>query len=161
VTAETVGSREPELVTVALFDYLDQAFPARATLEAAKIPCWLADDINIAISWFHCLAFRRIKLRVASNHANEANELLTTRVAPAESWSETSIDETERCPACDAAEVESLTYWPAVFALPVIVFGVGLAVQESLAGALAAGATFLLTLMLLQRARCDACGARW
>jgi hypothetical protein len=73
----------PNLVTVRTFRDLPAAMVAKSVLEAAEIPCFLADANTIRIDWLLSNAIGGIKLRVREDDAAEANEILNQEMPEA------------------------------------------------------------------------------
>jgi hypothetical protein len=65
-----------DLVTVARFDFPYQAHLAASRLEDAGIPAFVADEQLVGMSMFHSRAAGGVKLRVPSDRAAEAEEIL-------------------------------------------------------------------------------------
>lgn len=65
-----------KLVTVESFLYVGQADVLREALDAAGIPAYLADANIITMDWFIGTAVGGVKVQVASEHLQKAQEIL-------------------------------------------------------------------------------------
>jgi ribosomal protein L37AE/L43A len=99
----------PELVPIAWYRDLPEAWIAKGKLESAGIPCFLADDNMARMNWFMGNALGGIRLQVPSEYAHTARELLGEDV-PEElpATAETRYVQ-PRCPRCDSLEVTRRT----------------------------------------------------
>ena len=90
--------------TIATFDFPHQAHVARASLEAAGIPAFVADEHTINMYWLYCQAMGGVRLQVPEAAMADARELL------AEDFSEHLLEEVSeepfRCPHCDSTNVQ-------------------------------------------------------
>ncbi|WP_456445070.1 putative signal transducing protein [Thiolapillus sp.] len=64
------------LVTISSFSLPHEANIAKATLESAGIPAFLADEHTIGMNWFYSNALGGVKLKVPQSFVDEAKELL-------------------------------------------------------------------------------------
>ncbi len=134
--------RQPEmgenLVTVASFRDLSEALLAKGKLEAADIPCVLADDNVVRMDWFWSNLMGGVKLNVPESQAAIAYELLFghQEAAPGE-------EEVMKCPKCGSEEVGAVD--PARGIRLASLFAIGLPLPRT--GSL--------------RWECGACGAKW
>lgn len=71
----------PELVTIARYRDLPEAWIAKGKLESAGVPCFIADDNIIRLNWFLGDVIGGIKLQVSSEFAETANKLLAEEIA--------------------------------------------------------------------------------
>jgi hypothetical protein len=137
------GDGEPiRWVTVASFWSIEQAHLARLKVEADDIPCMLENEHLVSMNWLWANAVGGVRLRVPSEDATRARELL--RLPPLiELRDDASADgPLVRCPRCGSTDVrhERFARW-AVF-----------------------GAVLLLGFplpLLRRRRRCGACGSAW
>jgi hypothetical protein len=65
----------PDLVTIASYDNVAEAWIAKGKLESAGIPCFLVDNNIAAIAGFYA-AIGGVKLQVSSEYLLTANQLL-------------------------------------------------------------------------------------
>lgn len=72
------GERPPpaQLVTVARFDDALSANLAKTKLESQGIPCFLADEHVVQMSWLFSMFAGRIRLQVGESDAGKAADLL-------------------------------------------------------------------------------------
>lgn len=91
---------EDALVTVASFRDLSEALVAKGKLDAADIPCTLADDNIVRMDWFWSNLMGGVKLNVPESQAETAYELLFGKqeAIPGE-------QEAPKCPKCGSEEV--------------------------------------------------------
>lgn len=101
------------LVTIASFSFPHEAHLAKAQLEAAGIPSFIADEHTINMQWLYSDAMGGVRLQVLAELADEAKEILSE---PFEILEEQDIPlppQTEEtppgCPACGAALGERRT----------------------------------------------------
>ncbi|MFP8967226.1 DUF2007 domain-containing protein [Pokkaliibacter sp. CJK22405] len=88
-------------VTIAQFLYPYEAYIARARLEEAGIPTFLADEHTISTHWIYSQAMGGIRLQVSPEHENSARQLLED-AAPV-----TALDNVfsqHACPHCGSGE---------------------------------------------------------
>jgi ribosomal protein L37AE/L43A len=101
-----------ELVTIARYRDLPEAWIAKGKLESAGIPCFVADDNMARMNWFYGNAIGGIRLQVGSEYVSTARELLKESVPEKlPSPGDTSYVQ-PRCPRCDSLEVRRITLNP-------------------------------------------------
>lgn len=95
------------LVTIASFSFPHEAHLAKAQLEAAGIPGFIADEHTINMQWLYSDAMGGVRLQVPEEFAAEAKELLSKPVEILEDPDTHLLLQTEepspRCPACGTA----------------------------------------------------------
>lgn len=91
---------DEQLVMVASFRDLSQALLAKGRLDAAEIPCVLADENIVRMDWFLSNLLGGVKLSVPGSQAETAYELLfgEQEAAPGE-------QSAVKCPKCESEEV--------------------------------------------------------
>jgi Putative prokaryotic signal transducing protein len=67
----------PELVTIARYQNLPEAWIAKGKLEAAGVPCFLADENIVSMNWLWGHAIGGIRLQVSSDYVETANHILS------------------------------------------------------------------------------------
>jgi hypothetical protein len=87
--------------TIATFGEPIEAHLAKARLEAAGIPAFIADENSVGVAWHLTVALGGVKLQVADENADEARSVLADRTpaAAVETEDESPIE------ASDAAAV--------------------------------------------------------
>lgn len=129
---------DEKLVMVASFRDLSEALLAKGRLDAAEIPCVLADDNIARMDWFLSNLLGGVKLNVPESQFETAHELLfgTQEVAPGE-------QPVVQCPKCGSNDVG--------------------AIDPDRGVRLAALAMVSLPLPRLSEVRwqCASCGAKW
>lgn len=101
------------LVTIASFSFPHEAHLAKAQLDAAGIPGFIADEYTINMQWLYSNAMGGVRLQVPAEFAEEAQALLTEPVIILESEdTPPALSEAEHpcCPACATALGERRTY---------------------------------------------------
>ena len=99
----------PELVTVARYQNLPEAWIAKGKLESEGIPCFLIDDNMVRMDWFYANALGGIKIQVAAEYASTAADLLQ-EVMPEELPSSADTPYVQpRCPRCKSLSVRRIT----------------------------------------------------
>jgi len=95
-----------ELITVAQFRDLPSALLAKGSLESAGIEAFLADDNMIRMDWFISNLLGGIKLKVRTEDAELAAEILSSPV-PQAFEVEGGVGDYEQptCPRCGSVEV--------------------------------------------------------
>ncbi len=86
-----------DLVPVASYTHVPSAHVARAALEAAEIPAFVANENLASMQWFYTTAVGGVQVLVPREHVESARELLEVD----HSQSVTAA-EPDRCPACGA-----------------------------------------------------------
>lgn len=106
------------LVTVAAFSFPHEAQLARANLESAGIPAFVADEHTINMQWMYSNALGGVKVQVPRAYAEEAQALLKADFS-ANVVETPPAPEPPRCPACSSThcEVGSRGKVPAFLAL--------------------------------------------
>ena len=101
-----------DLVVIRRFSTVPEARVAQSVIDAAGIPCDLADDNIIAADWLYSNLVGGVKLRVPADRAEEAVVLLDTAAEPLDdpaSGTEHPFNSGDRCSACGVADFEALT----------------------------------------------------
>jgi hypothetical protein len=96
-------------ITVATFWQPTEAHIARLKLESEEIDCVLIDENLVAMDWLYANAVGGIKLRVPTNEAQRAREILSERSKPARDtdFEVCSADDCSlRCPQCGCSNVD-------------------------------------------------------
>lgn len=91
-------------VVVGRYTYPFEAQIARASLEHAGIPAFIADEQTIHMDWLMSDAMGGIRLHVAKEHEVEAIKILQTDFSDALN-AELGIEE-EACPRCGSTAIE-------------------------------------------------------
>lgn len=86
------------LTTIASFSFPHEAQLARANLEAAGIPAFVADEHTINMQWLYSHAMGGVRLQVPTAFAKEANEILSMDFS--ENLAELAIPDPIVCPSC-------------------------------------------------------------
>jgi len=154
---------------VARFSTLGEAGAARSAVDAAGIPCGLADANVVGVNWMFSNAIGGVKLVVAGDDFEEASEVLYNAAvdagdADAESVAEEIASEARAapvaCPACGSTEVQRMARLGLFAVVAVLAVGIGTAVgQSELAAALIISAAAVA--LLMPGHRCLSCGERW
>lgn len=92
------------MITIARYSLPIEAQIARASLEAAGIPAFIADEHTINMNWLYSDALGGVRLQVPAAHAEEALALLQADHSAAVT-SEQPADETPRCRQCGSANL--------------------------------------------------------
>jgi hypothetical protein len=130
----------PELVTVARYRNLPEAWMAKGKLDSAGLPCFLIDDNMVRMNWFYANLLGGIKLQVRAEYASTAIDLLQ-ELMPSELPAPGDKPYVQpRCPRCESLNVRyvavhSLSYFMLFLSLPVFISA--------------------------KRWECENCGARW
>jgi hypothetical protein len=133
-----------QLLTIAAFRDLPEALLAKGKLESAEIDCMLIDEETIRIDWLYSNAIGGIKLKVYSEDAEAALDILATPIP--EQFSAEQVGEAyeqPRCPGCASLDVS------AERAGRKLMFGTWLVLG------------FPLPLLGKEHFRCESCGAAW
>ncbi len=93
------------LTTIASFREAHSAHIARAKLEAAGIPAFVADEHLVGVQWFYSDAIGGVKVQVPASFADEAREIVAADLSAgvaAERHSQRGRRRIGRaiCPAC-------------------------------------------------------------
>jgi|SRR6516164_5572258 hypothetical protein len=94
-----------ELITVAQFRDLPSALLAKGSLESAGIEAFLADDNMIRMDWFISNLLGGIKLKVRTEDAELAAEILSSPVPQMFEVEGVGDYEQPTCPRCGSVEV--------------------------------------------------------
>lgn len=92
------------LVTISRFSFPHEAHIAKAKLESAGIPTFLADEQTIGMDWFNSNALGGVKLKVPESFVIEAEEMLS-RDFSSELIAEKGQDKI-LCPSCNNDNIE-------------------------------------------------------
>jgi hypothetical protein len=95
------------LVTIATYSMPHEAHIARASLEAADIYAFIANEHTIGMQWFYSNALGGVRLMVAKSDVETALGILGTDFSE-ELNNEIPIEETI-CPICGSTDVEAYT----------------------------------------------------
>lgn len=94
------------LVTIASFSFPHEAHLAKAQLDAAGIPGFIADEHTINMQWLYSDAMGGVRLQVPAEFAEEAKALLSEPVEILENPETAEMspqqDTPANCPACGA-----------------------------------------------------------
>lgn len=95
-----------QLVTVARFRDLPEALLAQGMLQAAGIPCELADDNIVHMDWFLSNLVGGIRLQVDRDDVGDAEDVLASPI-PADLPGEGDADQYRQptCPRCGSLDV--------------------------------------------------------
>ena len=148
------------LATLATYWSLEDCAVHRTALDAAAIPNFADDYFIININWLNANAMRGIKLRVPLEDLESADEVLegASEIGEPEPFEEP--DAVARCEACGSTAIASTRKWLAFVVLGVLIFGVCVAVNQTIAAFPFAMAAFLLA-VIAPRRRCTECGEEW
>lgn len=94
-----------ELVTIREFRDLPDALLAQGFLQSSGIECSLADDNLVRMDWFYSNAVGGIKLRVKSEDAKEAFEMLKQPIPAGFNVEGVGIYEQPKCPKCGSLDI--------------------------------------------------------
>jgi len=68
---------ESKLITVASYSFPLEAHVAKASLDAAGIPAFIADEQTINMNWLYSNALGGVRLKVLAQDAEKAQEILS------------------------------------------------------------------------------------
>ena len=129
-------------ITIASFDDLSLAYIARSKLEAAGIPCYLANEYLVGLNSLFANLVQGIDLKVLESDAAIARELLTGPLsrldltpedkALAPDLEEALFEPDCACPRCGSADVKRYSPRRLFMALSYFAFGIPLASRRSL-----------------------------
>lgn len=102
---EAEGAEFREMVTLRQFRDLPEALFAKGSLESAGIECALIDDNMVRLDWFISNLLGGVKLQVAAEDAEAANEILNQPIPEHFDAGETGEFHQPRCPKCESLEV--------------------------------------------------------
>jgi hypothetical protein len=128
-----------ELVTIARYRDLPEAWIAKGKLQSAGVPCFLADDNIVRMNWLRSNAFGGVRLRVGDDFAFTALELLS-QDPPERLPAPGSEYRQPRCPRCNSLEISHAAVHPLSYLF------------------LAAGIPVLIR---ADHWECESCGAGW
>lgn len=94
-------------IVVGRFSFPHEAQIARASLEAAGIPAFIADEHTINMNWLYSHALGGVRVMVAPEHEGVAREILATDYS-ADVDEAFGIEE-PACPECGATSVTPYT----------------------------------------------------
>ena len=99
-----------QLVTIARYRDLPEALLAQGMLQAAGIPCELADDNIVRMDWFWSNMVGGIRLQVDLDLVDDAVEVLASPI-PADLPGDTGDDQYRQpaCPKCGSLDVSRST----------------------------------------------------
>ena len=126
-----------DLVTVGRYSTPFEAHMAKARLESAGIPAFVADEYTIGINWLFSNALGGVKVRVPEPLASEAQELLASKAEP----SPTDETAAHACPQCGSKNTGDFLDKRGAF-LTLLLLGLPL-------------------LLPREKKRCRDCGHRW
>lgn len=95
------------LIIIATFSFPFEAHIAKASLDAANIPAFIADEHTINMQWLYSNALGGVKLLVPKEYEKEARELIAIDFSD-NLKAETDVDEI-KCPVCGSNKVEAYT----------------------------------------------------
>lgn len=150
------------LATVATYWQLEAFAAARSALAAADIETFADDENVISINWLNANAVHGIKLRVAVEDVERANDVLAgaSEVGEPEAWIEPVAE--SGCPECGRHDsVERSQQRLHVFVVGAAAAGAFVAGTNHLLVAFPVLAATLLAMLAVSRWRCTECGARW
>jgi hypothetical protein len=150
------------LATVATYWQLEAFAAARSALAAADIETFADDENVISINWLNAFAMRGIKLRVAVEDVERANDVLAgaSDVGEPEAWSEPAV--ASGCPECGRTDsVERSQTRMHVFVLGAAATAAVFAGTHQLLVAFPILTATFLAMLAVSRRRCTECGARW
>jgi hypothetical protein len=105
-----------ELVTIARYRDLPEAWIAKGKLESAGVPCFIADDNMVRMNWLRSNAFGGVRLRVGDRFAFTAYELLNQD--PPERLPAPQREYLQpRCPRCESLEISHIAVHPLSYLL--------------------------------------------
>jgi Putative prokaryotic signal transducing protein len=106
----------PDLVTIARYRDLPEAWIAKGKLESAGVPCFLADDNIVRMNWMRSNAFGGVRLRVGDRFAAAASALLNQ--APPERLPAPGSEYIQpRCPRCESLVISHIAVHPMSYLL--------------------------------------------
>ncbi|MEJ2361760.1 MAG: DUF2007 domain-containing protein [Gammaproteobacteria bacterium] len=68
---------EADLITIASYSFPHEAHVARANLDAAGIPAFIADEHTINMQWLYSNALGGVRLQVPAQYVDKAREVLS------------------------------------------------------------------------------------
>lgn len=68
---------ESELITIAIYSLPHEAHVAKASLDAAGIPAFIADEHTINMDWLYSNALGGVRLKVLAQDAEKAQEIIS------------------------------------------------------------------------------------
>lgn len=97
-----------ETVTLRQYRDLPQALLAKGSLESAGIQAYLVDDNMVRMDWFISNLLGGIKLRVRTEDAEAANEILSQPIPATVEVEGVGEYEQPKCPRCESLDVSYL-----------------------------------------------------
>lgn len=99
---------DSELITIASYSFPHEAHVAKANLDAAGIPAFIADEHTINMQWLFSNALGGVRIKVPAQYAVQAQEVLAQDFSHLleEEFGE---DIEEKCSKCGSVNVESFT----------------------------------------------------
>jgi hypothetical protein len=104
-----------EVVTIRQFRDLPEAVFAKGSLESAGIVCALVDDNMVRLDWFISNLLGGVKLQVAAEDADAANEILSQPIPEDFDATGTGEYHQPRCPKCGSLDVNFRETAPAAY----------------------------------------------
>ena len=150
------------LATVATYWQLEAFAAARSALAAVDIEAFADDENIISINWLNANAMHGIKLRVAVEDVEQANEVLAgaSEIGEPEPWIEPVA--ATGCPECGREDsVERSQQRLHVFVVGAAATGAVIAGTNHMLVGVPMLAATILAMLAVSRWRCTECGARW
>ncbi len=98
------------LKQIASFSFPYEAQIAKASLDAAKIPAFIADEHTINMNWLYSNALGGVRLSVPAEYEAEALKLISHDYSDIlEKEFEETIEESKSCPSCGCTKIEPYT----------------------------------------------------
>ena len=99
---------DSELITIASYSFPHEAHVAKANLDSAGIPAFIADEHTINMQWLFSNALGGVRIKVPVQYAQQAQEIL------AQDFSHLLEEEfgeeiEEKCSKCGSTNVKSYT----------------------------------------------------
>src|SRR5208337_2391019 len=120
-----------ETVTLRQFRDLPEALLAKGSLESAGIQAYLVDDNMIRMDWFISNLLGGIKLKVRTEDAEAASEILKQPIPEMLDVEGVGKFEQPKCPRCQSLDVscdelnKGISYWTAYAGVPIPVYKKG------------------------------------
>ena len=96
------------MITVARFSFPHEAYIAKASLEAAGIDSFIADEHTINMQWLYSNAMGGVRLLVQEVDLDNALSLLNTDFSESVIYQEQKLG-IDHCPNCGSDELEPFT----------------------------------------------------
>ena len=99
------------LTKIASYSFPHQAHIAKASLDAANIPCFIANEYTINMQWLYSNAMGGVSLSVPSAFKEEAIEIINRDYSDAVEKEFEVLEEEEKnsCPDCGSEQLEPYT----------------------------------------------------